>query len=78
MPTICPKCRTIRPDDILAPDWQCPACGVAYAKAGSDGAALLAAGRSTVVSASSLDDNNDNNEGQTPIKSLSVRDGLHP
>lgn len=34
MPTICPKCRTVRPADTQVPDWQCPACGVAYAKAG--------------------------------------------
>lgn len=30
---ICPKCRHIRRADETAPDWQCPACGVAYAKA---------------------------------------------
>ena len=40
MPTICPKCRILRPADTTAPDWQCPACGVAYAKAGSDAAAV--------------------------------------
>jgi glutaredoxin len=40
MPTICPKCRTLRPADTTAPDWQCPACGVVYAKAGSDAAAV--------------------------------------
>ena len=40
MPTICPKCRTVRPENAVAPDWQCPACGVAYAKAGGDAAAL--------------------------------------
>jgi glutaredoxin len=40
MPTICPKCRTLRPADTTAPDWQCPACGVAYAKAGGDAAAV--------------------------------------
>ncbi len=40
MPTICPKCQTMRPADTTVPDWQCPACGVAYAKAGSDAAAV--------------------------------------
>jgi len=34
MTTICPKCRAVRPADTSAPDWQCPSCGVAYAKAG--------------------------------------------
>ena len=33
MPTICPKCQHVRPVDTTAPDWQCPACGVAYVKA---------------------------------------------
>lgn len=35
MTTLCPKCRHIRPAVTTAPDWQCPACGVAYAKAGA-------------------------------------------
>lgn len=34
MTTVCPKCRAMRPADTQAPAWQCPACGVAYAKAG--------------------------------------------
>ena len=34
MPTICPKCRAVRPATTEAPDWQCPSCGVAYAKVG--------------------------------------------
>ncbi len=42
MPTICPKCSTMRPADATVPDWQCPACGVAYAKAGGDAAAMPA------------------------------------
>ena len=50
MPTICPKCRTVRPENAIVPDWQCPACGVAYAKAG-DGSALLAGRRSSVMNA---------------------------
>jgi hypothetical protein len=30
--TICPKCGHRRPARSTAPDWQCPACGIAYAK----------------------------------------------
>jgi glutaredoxin len=33
MATICPKCNTFRPANASVPEWQCPACGVAYAKA---------------------------------------------
>ncbi len=33
MTTICPNCRHVRQGTETAPDWQCPACGVAYAKA---------------------------------------------
>lgn len=33
MSIVCPKCNLLRPDDSLAPQWQCPGCGVAYAKA---------------------------------------------
>jgi len=34
MPTACPKCHHIRhPSESSVPDWQCPACGVAYVKA---------------------------------------------
>ncbi len=34
MPSIvCPKCKHPRPANTSIPDWQCPACGVAYAKA---------------------------------------------
>lgn len=32
--TICPKCDHVRPKDAANPEWQCPACGVCYAKAG--------------------------------------------
>jgi glutaredoxin len=31
--TRCPKCHHERGLDARVPDWQCPACGVAYAKA---------------------------------------------
>lgn len=31
---ICPKCDHVRPKDAVNPEWQCPACGVCYAKAG--------------------------------------------
>jgi ribosomal protein L37AE/L43A len=41
MPTICPKCNTVRPSETTAPEWQCPACGVAYAKGWLDGGASL-------------------------------------
>jgi glutaredoxin len=37
MTTICPKCRHLRQPNETVPDWQCPACGVAYAKAGDAG-----------------------------------------
>jgi glutaredoxin len=30
---ICPKCQHARPPNTTVPDWQCPACGVAYVKA---------------------------------------------
>lgn len=33
MQTICPKCGGERQPTDVAPDWQCPACGVAYIKA---------------------------------------------
>lgn len=33
MTTLCPKCRHARQATDTAPAWQCPACGVAYAKA---------------------------------------------
>ncbi len=32
MPVICPKCRHVRQPSETTPDWQCPACGVCYAK----------------------------------------------
>ncbi len=31
----CPKCGYRRRDGEIAPDWQCPSCGMAYAKFGS-------------------------------------------
>jgi len=33
MTRICPKCRHARQATDTVPTWQCPACGVAYAKA---------------------------------------------
>ncbi|PTT77462.1 hypothetical protein DBR42_25125 [Pelomonas sp. HMWF004] len=61
MNTVCPKCRHVRPHDATAPAWQCPACGVAYAKASapvpsSTAAAPLGsgAGYSAAVTRSSL------------------------
>jgi len=35
MAVICPKCKAIRAPDAKVPDWQCPSCGIAYAKAGT-------------------------------------------
>jgi len=35
-PVICPKCSAVRRPDATVPDWQCPACGIAYVKAGGD------------------------------------------
>jgi glutaredoxin len=32
-PVTCPKCRYVRQAGDTAPAWQCPSCGVAYAKA---------------------------------------------
>lgn len=32
MPVICPKCSHVRPDNATNPEWECPACGVCYAK----------------------------------------------
>lgn len=43
MTKICPKCRAVRPADSQTPAWQCPSCGVAYAKAGDVGSAPLRA-----------------------------------
>ena len=34
MPAICPHCQFVRPASARVPDWQCPSCGKAYAKAG--------------------------------------------
>ena len=34
MPTICAHCHHVRKDEEVAPEWQCPACGRAYVKAG--------------------------------------------
>jgi glutaredoxin len=57
MPTICPHCRNVRPDNATVPDWQCPSCGKAYAKAGGSMAPrtpLRAASVGTVSSGSSI------------------------
>lgn len=41
-PVSCPKCRHIREPHERAPSWQCPACAVAYARAGDErGPAVL-------------------------------------
>ena len=36
MTTICPRCSAVRPSETIAPEWQCPACGVAYDKVGRE------------------------------------------
>ncbi|MFZ6862630.1 glutaredoxin domain-containing protein [Undibacterium sp. Ji67W] len=36
MTRICPKCNYIRKETDDCPEWQCPACQVAYMKAGDD------------------------------------------
>jgi glutaredoxin len=36
MPQICPKCNYVRQSSDTCPEWQCPACQVAYSKAGGD------------------------------------------
>ena len=41
----CPNCQYIRKETDNAPDWQCPACGVAYAKAMGVNQRLKASGR---------------------------------
>lgn len=38
MTVICPKCSHVRPPDATNPDWQCPACGICYAKFQKPGA----------------------------------------
>ena len=32
MPVICPKCSHVRPNNATNPEWECPACGVCYAR----------------------------------------------
>lgn len=32
---VCPKCDHVRPKNATNPEWQCPACGVCYAKVGA-------------------------------------------
>ena len=40
---VCPKCSYKRTAADTAPDWQCPKCGVAYAKAAAAGAPVASA-----------------------------------
>lgn len=51
MTTVCPKCRHLRPADTPAPAWQCPACGVAYAKANAMAAPGVATTARSAVAA---------------------------
>src|SRR5947207_3713598 len=57
----CPKCRYVRTPADKTPDWQCPKCGIAYAKfgqpqSGQVGATTVSrpanAGKTTVVATS--------------------------
>ena len=41
----CPKCNYVRRDTDTAPDWQCPSCRTAYAKASAELAAARRAER---------------------------------
>jgi glutaredoxin len=55
----CPKCHHVREPHATAPAWQCPACGVAYAKAeqareGMQAGSTSAQGRTAAVAAPSL------------------------
>lgn len=34
MPVICPKCSHVRPENATNPAWECPACGICYARFG--------------------------------------------
>jgi hypothetical protein len=47
MPVICPKCSHVRPADATNPDWQCPACGICYAKFGAPPAGQARPARNT-------------------------------
>ncbi len=51
----CPKCNYIREEkDNIVPDWQCPSCGVAYAKVKT---ALIKVGKVRLVSGQELEFN---------------------
>jgi uncharacterized Tic20 family protein len=39
----CPKCAHVRSEAETAPDWQCPKCGIVYAKFGQETPARAAA-----------------------------------
>ncbi len=42
--TACPKCGYVRKPSDTAPDWQCPSCGIAYAKVQAAASVAFAAG----------------------------------
>jgi glutaredoxin len=50
MSTTCPKCRYVRLPSDRAPDWQCPSCGVAYAKASESSTPATTTARAAVGS----------------------------
>lgn len=61
MAITCPKCSYVRTPADSAPEWQCPACGIAYEKfkqaelsAGSNGASVKGPGHRNAASAPML------------------------
>ncbi|MBD9395276.1 glutaredoxin family protein [Acidovorax sp. ACV01] len=56
MSKICPKCNAVRPSETSAPDWQCPSCGVAYAKVGGEPPFRREAPRSRYVESAAQSD----------------------
>ncbi len=70
MPTICPKCRTVRPENATVPAWQCPACGVAYAKASGDASQGAAVQRSRDVERRSSSSSSNREAGEGLLASI--------
>lgn len=52
MPDVCPKCGHRRSPHEIVPDWQCPACGIVYAKFRPGGGATKPAPVAAPASAS--------------------------
>jgi uncharacterized Tic20 family protein len=49
----CPKCAHVRTESETAPDWQCPKCGIVYAKFGQEAPTVAPAGARRAAPASS-------------------------